>query len=176
VGRLGVDDLEDLRSARLGSEAIEELLDTATEATLVFAADHDGWPQGVVVSFARFEGSFWLTAVEGRVHVRGLRRDPRAALVVTNAGTGLEGRRMVSVRGRAVVHSDRETKDRILPVLARRLAPADPAAMLRLLDSERRVVVQLADPEVLVSHDSRRIAGDGRGGPADGTVDRAFTI
>jgi hypothetical protein len=165
VGRLGVDDLDDLRTARLGSAGIAELLDTATEATLVFAAEEDGWPQGVVVSFLPAEGSLWVTAVEGRGHTRALRCDPRVTLVVSSTGTALAGRRMVAVRARAIVHSDVAVRQRILPLLAARLAPGDAAAMLRLLDSDRRVVIELTQPRVVVSHDSRRIAGDGRGGP-----------
>lgn len=165
MGRLGVDDLEDLRSARLGQAGIAELLETATEATLVFASEEDGWPQGVVVSFLQVQGSLWVTAVEGRGHTRGLRQDPRATLVVSSTGTTLAGRRMVALRARAIVHGDPAVRQRILPLLAARLAPGDPEAMLRLLDTERRVVIELTEPDVVVSHDSRRIVGDGRGGP-----------
>lgn len=165
MGRLGVDDLEDLRTARLGQAGIAELLDTATEATLVFASEEDGWPQGVIVSFLQAEGSLWVAAVEGRGHTRALRQDPRATLVVSSSGTALVGRRMVALRARAIVHGEPAVRRRILPLLAARLAPGDPAAMLRLLDTDRRVVIELMEPRVVVSHDSRRIAGDGRGGP-----------
>lgn len=164
MGRLGVDDLEDLRGARLEGEGVDELLAAATEGTLVFAAADDGWPQGVVVSFVRAGTSVWIAAVEGRGHTRALRRDPRATLVVSSTGTGLAGRRMVSLRGRAEVHPDPATRARILPLLAERLAPGDLATLVRLLDTERRVLIELADIRVVVSHDSRRIAGDGRGG------------
>lgn len=167
MGRLGIDDLEDLRASRLGEAAIAELLDAATEATLVFASKEDGWPQGVVVSFLAAEGSLWVAAVEGRGHTRALTRDPRATLVVSSSGTALPGRRMVALRARAIVHGEPAVHQRILPLLAARLAPGDPAAMLRLLDTARRVVIELAEPRVVVSHDSRRIAGNGRGGPGN---------
>jgi len=45
VGKLGVDDLEDMSLARLSGEGVEELLDAATECTLVFSGP-DGWPMG----------------------------------------------------------------------------------------------------------------------------------
>jgi nitroimidazol reductase NimA-like FMN-containing flavoprotein (pyridoxamine 5'-phosphate oxidase superfamily) len=164
VGQLGIDDLDDLRQARLEAAGIDELLETATEGVLVFAAEKDGWPQGVVVSFVRADGSLWLTAVEGRGHARALMRDRRATFVVSSSGTHLSGRRMVSLRCEAEVHPDAETRRRILPLLAARLAPADPEAMIRLLDTSGRIVIELAHPRAVVSHDSRRIPGDGRGG------------
>jgi hypothetical protein len=163
MGRLGIDDLEDLSVARLGAVEIADLLAAATEATLVFVGP-DGWPMGVVVSFLKDDECFWVTAVEGRGHTLGVQRDARVSLVITNAGTSLAGRRMVAVRGTAWVHRDQATKRAILPKLAARLAPDGPEAMVRLLDSPKRVVIEIRPVAVSASHDSRRIAGDGRGG------------
>jgi hypothetical protein len=163
MGRLGIDDLEDLSVARLGAAGIAELLETATEATLVFAGP-DGWPMGVVVSFVHDEDRFWVTAVEGRGHTLGVQRDARVSLVISSSATTLAGRRMVALRGTALVHAGESTKREALPKLAARLAPDDPEAMLRLLDSPKRVVIEIRPVAVSASHDSRRIAGDGRGG------------
>jgi nitroimidazol reductase NimA-like FMN-containing flavoprotein (pyridoxamine 5'-phosphate oxidase superfamily) len=162
MGRLGIDDLEDLTVARLGSDGIAELLAAATECTLVFVAD--GWPSGVVVSFVADDDRIWITSVEGRRHTAAVWSDPRVTLVVTSAGTPLEGRRMVALRGLATVHADEETKRHVLLRLASRLAPSDPGAMVRLLDTANRVVIEVRALGVSVSHDSRKIAGDGRGG------------
>jgi hypothetical protein len=164
MGKLGVDDLADLRAARLGGSGIEELLEAATECTLVFTGP-DGWPMGVVVSFVRFEDEFWCTAVAQRQHAKGIAADPRVSLVVTSAGTALEGRRMVALKGRATVHTDRAIIERMLPVIADRLAPADPERMVRLLDTEHRVAISVRPSSVSASHDSGQISGDGRGGP-----------
>jgi general stress protein 26 len=163
MGRIGIDDLEDLRGLRLGGEERAELLATATECTFVFAGP-DGWPSGVVMSFLVEDGRFWLTAVRGRAHVEALAADPRVSIVVTSQGTALEGRRMVSVRGTAVVHADRATKDWFLPRFAAKVKAADPAAFMRLLDSPKRVVFEVTPTEVAASHDSRKMPGDGRGG------------
>jgi nitroimidazol reductase NimA-like FMN-containing flavoprotein (pyridoxamine 5'-phosphate oxidase superfamily) len=163
MGKLGVDDLADLRTARLTAADIEELLDTATECTLIFAAT-DGWPMGVVVSFLRFDDRIWFTAVDQRQHIRGITSDPRVSLVVTSAGTPLEGRRMVALKGEARLHNDRITLEQMLPRIAQRLAPGDPQGMVRLLDTEHRTVVEVQIQNVSASHDSRKIAGDGRGG------------
>ena len=61
------------------------------------------------MSFVRADGAFWLTAVEGRAHVKALAGEPRVTLVVSNAGTGSPGRQMLAVRGVATVHRDRAT-------------------------------------------------------------------
>lgn len=163
TGRLGLDDLEDLKPARLDAAGVEELLATQTECMLSFN-DARGWPRGVVVSFVRARGSFWYTAVTSRRHVRTVAAHPRVTIVVSSAGTDLGGRRMVALRGRATVHSQGRPKDEMLRAIAARLAPADPGAMLRLLDSPNRVVVEVVPEGVSISHDSRMIAGDGRGG------------
>ncbi len=166
-GRLGIDDLEDLRPARPRNDAVEELVTEATEMTLIVNGA-DGWPRGVVVSFVRDGGSYWVTSVEGRGYLRSLRADPRVSLVVSNAGTSLPGRRMLALRGRATVHTDQRTRARMLPMIARRLAPQDPDAMVRLLDSPGRLLIEIVPVAVSASHDSRLIAGNGRGGDGHG--------
>ncbi len=171
MGRIGIDDLEDLRSLRLDPPGRAELLATATECTFVFAAP-GGWPAGVVMSFLYHEGTFWLTAVTGRAHADAVGTDPRVTLVITSAGTGLPGRRMLALRGVAVAHRDRATLDWFLPRFAARLAPADPAAFARLLDSPNRVVLEVRPVAVAASHDSRRMPGDGRGGAGRGGTGR----
>ena len=60
MGKIGVDDLEDLRTLRLEDESREELLAVATECIFVFAGE-EGWPGGVVMSFLYADDAFWLT-------------------------------------------------------------------------------------------------------------------
>jgi hypothetical protein len=162
VGKTGEDDIEDLRGLRLGKDGQAELVEAQKECTFVFTNEH-GWPGGVVMSYIEHEGSFWLTAVEGRGHVRGIERDPRASLVISNAGTGLRGRRMISFRGTTIIHRDPVTKARILDAFVRRHQPEDPGSFLRLLDSDQRVVLQFHPTAVAVSHDSNKMPGNGRG-------------
>lgn len=71
---------------------------------------------------------------------------------------------MVAVRATATLHADRRVKDWFYPAFAARLQVADPAAFVRLLDGPRRVVLEAVPTGRQVSHDSRRIGGDGRGG------------
>lgn len=165
MGRIGVDDLEDLRSLKLDRDARAELLRVATECTFVYCGP-DGWPAGVVMSFLFEEGRFWLTAVRGRAHAEALSTEPRVTVVVSSQGTPLPGRRMVAVRGTAVVHHDVATKAWFLPRFAAKLGVADPAAFIRLLDSPKRVVFEVTPIGIAASHDSRKMLGDGRGGSA----------
>lgn len=163
MGEVGSDDLEDLRTLGLERDDRKALIETQTECTFVFG-NAAGWPSGVVMSFLHHEGVFWLTAVEDRAHTRALFRDPRVTLVISNAGTDLRGRRMIAIRGVATVHRDSATKQWFFDQFCARFAPGDPAAFRKLLDSPRRVVFQVRPVAVPVSHDSRKIGGDGRGG------------
>lgn len=169
MGRIGIDDLEDLRSLRLDGDARAELLRVATECTFVFAGPQ-GWPNGVVMSFLYADDRFWLTAVLGRAHAEAIKADPRVSIVVSGQGTGLPGRRMLAVRGVALLRADRATRDWFLPRFAAKLAPADPDAFARLLDSPKRVVFEVTPVGIAASHDSRKMPGDGRGGNSTDNV------
>lgn len=163
--RPGAREIEDLAAARMTTAAQAELFEAQTECVLSF--NQDGLPTAVVMSYQVDEqGHFWCATVEGRRQVRGVDADPRVALVVSSTGSGLPGRRMVALRGTATVHRDREVVMDRVRKLAPRLAPEDPEAFVRLLDSEHRVVLEVVPTRVTASHDSTRLAGDGRGGPS----------
>jgi len=161
--RPGERHIEDLAEARLSITGQQELWDAQTEGVLTFL--QDGLPTAVVMSFLVDErGHFWFATVEGRRQVRGVDSDPHVAVVVSNTGTDLPGRRMVALRGAATVHRDRVVVMDAVGRLAPRLAPDDPEAFVRLLDSPNRVVIEVVPTRVTASHDSSRLAGDGRGG------------
>lgn len=162
MSKTGTDDLEDLRGLQLGRDSQAELLDAQTECTVIFT-NEEGWASGVVMTYLQMDGCFWLTAVDGRAQVRGIERDPRISLVFSNAGTHLPGRRMLSLRGTAVVHRDAQTKQRVLKAFAKRHQQHEPEKFLRLLDSPKRLVLQIFPTAVAVSHDSTKMPGDGRG-------------
>jgi general stress protein 26 len=162
MGKLGVDDLENLKGTYLDKADQGELLGAQTECTFIFS-DESGHPCGVVMSFFEQDGVFWLTAVEGRHQVKGLDRDPHCSVVVSSAGSGLPGRRMLSIRGEGTVHRDDETKQWFLDQFTTRLQPTDPVSWRKLLDSPKRVVFEVRPTSILASHDQRKIAGNGRG-------------
>jgi general stress protein 26 len=169
MGRVGIDDLEALQGLTLAKHEQAELLAAQTECTFVFA-NGDGWPSGVVMSYVEVEGVFWLTAVEGRAHTRALASDPRVTLVVSNAGTALPGRRMLAVRGVATVHRDAATKEWFFDRFTEKHQPDNRDSFTRLLNSLNRVVFKVQPVAVAVSHDSRKLTGNGRGAPDDDTA------
>lgn len=157
----GLDDLESMRGARLAAGDRAELLAVQRECTFVFTGP-DGWPSGVVMNFLHREDRLWLTAVEARAQVAALAAEPRVSVVVSSAGTPLPGRRMVALRGLAAVHRDRETIHHWLDEFASAWRSQGQAEFRRLLDSPNRVVIEVADLRVAVSHDHRRIGSAGR--------------
>lgn len=167
MAQVGVDNLERLRSLRASAAARDELVAAQTEAVVTFTGD-GGWSSGVVMSYLPHDGCYWVTAVADRAHARAARRDPRVSLVITNAGTGLPGRRMMTVRCLAQAHTDEATKRWFYRAFAEHLRVASPDGFVALLDSGNRVVLQLRPVAVSTSHDSRNLPGDGRGGPAPG--------
>jgi general stress protein 26 len=161
----GAKHIEDLAQARMATVDQAQLFEAQTECVLSFL--QDGLPTAVVMSYQVDEdGHFWFATVEGRRQVRGVDSDPRVAVVVSSTGSELEGRRMVALRGEATVHRDREVVMARVRRLAPRLAPDDPDAFVRLLDSPNRVVIEVVPTRITASHDSTRLAGDGRGGRA----------
>lgn len=165
MATVGVDDLEKLRSLRASPEAQRELIDAQTEAVVTFTAE-SGWANGVVMSYLPHGGSFWVTAVADREHARAARRDPRVSVVLSNAGTGLAGRRMLTARCLAHSYSDEQTKQWFYDAFAQRLNVANPQGFVDLLNSGNRVVMELRPVRISTSHDSRNLPGDGRGGSA----------
>lgn len=165
MAQVGIENNEDLSGTGLGRADQAELFAAQTECTFVFSGA-EGWPAGVVMSFMLANGRFWLTSAEGRAQTRAVEADPRVSLIISNAGTALPGRRMIAIRGRCRLHRDAETKAWFYPCFAARLTPGEEAAFLRLLDSPNRVIFEVEPIMVALSHDSRKMAGDGRGGKA----------
>lgn len=159
----GLGNIENLAQSRLGVTGQQELWGAQTECVLTFL--QDGLPTAVVMSYEVDDaGHFWFATVEGRRQVRGVDSDRHVAVVVSNTGTELPGRRMVALRGEARVHRGRDVVLPTIQRLAPRLAPDDPEAFVRLLDSPHRVVIEVVPTRITASHDSTRLAGDGRGG------------
>ena len=166
MAQVGVEDNEDLSGATLSRAGQSELLAVQSECAVVFAGE-GGWPSGVVMSFVEIDGALWLTSVEGRAQTRAIAADPRVSIIVSNAGTALEGRRMLALRGMCTLHRDAEAKARVFGPFAAKLAPGGEAAFIALMDSPKRVIFEVQVVAVSLSHDSRRMAGNGRGGGRD---------
>ena len=128
------------------------------ECTLIWASK-DGWPMGVIVNYIHRDGRFWLTASEERPRVKQIRQDPRVCIAISSKGSSITERQSLTYKCEAIVHTDRETLDRILPEFANAMRPGQPekaAAFLAMLDSPERVVFELV-PVKRVGFDSAKM-------------------
>jgi hypothetical protein len=172
MGRLGIDDVDDLSGVTLLAKDRQELFAKQSECTFIFNRP-GGWPSGVVMSYVYHEDCLWIASVIDRPQVANLAQDPRVTVVISNAGTDTPGRQMIAVRGVAIIHEPgSETFETMLHTIGARLQPADPMAFVRLLNTPKRRVIQVVPAGISSSHDSRRMPGDGRGGPAKTDADK----
>ena len=134
-------------------EVQEQLLSIQIECVFNWSTK-EGWPMGVIMSCYWSDGRMWMTASANRHRVAAIRRDPRCSVIVTSTGTKLSAGKSVTMKGRCIVHEDRETKDWFYPRFASHLNP-DPAAadeFRQRLDSPLRVVLEVV-PEKFISYD-----------------------
>ena len=146
---------EDLTDWGLDEADEEAMLAAQTECTFIWA-NREGWPVGVIMSFIRRRGRFWLTASSGRARIAAVRRDPRVCIVITSTGAhGVPDRRTVTYKGICRLHIDADTKAWFYPELAAALHPDPRRArhFSQFLDSPNRVILEV-EP-------TRRIAFDG---------------
>lgn len=141
----------------------DALLDAQRECTFAWST-RDGWPVSVIMSMLWRDGRFWLTAGGHRHRISAVRRDPRVCITVTSTGTKLGPGKAVTVKGRCIIHEDRETKDWFYPAFSRHLYP-DPeraAWFAGFLDSPIRVVLEVV-PEKWITYDGDKMARDSVG-------------
>ena len=149
---------ENVKSYTLDQAAEQALYDAQIECTLIWSSK-DGWPMGVIVNYIHRKGRFWLTASEERPRVRQIREDPRVCIAISSKGSSIVERQSLTYKCEAVVHTDRETLDRILPQFADAMRPGQPekaAAFLAMIDSPGRVVFELV-PVKRVGFDSAKM-------------------
>ena len=138
-------EFEELADFGLDADVEERLIAAQTECTFIWST-RDGSPLGVIMSYLRRDGRFWLTATTNRGRIAAVRRDPRVAIVITSTGTPLGHGKSITYRGTCAVHEDDDTKRWFYPALGERRFPHDPryrAEFVRTLDSSRRVVLEV---------------------------------
>ena len=147
------DNFEKVSIYPMDPDVQEQLLSIQIECVFNWSTK-EGWPMGVIMSCYWSDGRMWMTASANRHRVAAIRRDPRCSLVVTSTGTKLGAGKSVTMKGRCIVHDDRETKEWFYPRFASHLNP-DPAAadeFRQRLDSPLRVVLEVV-PEKFISYD-----------------------
>ena len=150
-------------------ERREELLSKAGECVFNWTTK-DGWAVGVVHAFVWHDGRAWITCGVHRHRVSALRRDPRCSLVVSGSTVPKGPNGSITMKGRAIIHDDEETKRWFYPALARgpygrrggemTLAAAEAATAFEArLDSPLRIIIEIV-PEKWITLDSDKMAKD----------------
>jgi general stress protein 26 len=158
-----VEDYERVSVYNLEGEDREALLNGHAECTFNWSTK-DGWPMGVIMSYLWAKDRIWLTAGAHRHRISAVRRDPRVSVIVTSTGTKLGGGKSITVKGRCVVHEDRETKDWFYPAFSMHLHKDEKIAkgFEEFLDSPLRVVLEVI-PEKWITYDGAKMALDSVG-------------
>ena len=153
-------------------ERREELLRKARECVFNWTTK-DGWAVGVVHAFVWHEGRAWITCGSHRHRVSALRRDPRCSVVVSGIAAPDGPNGAITIKGRAIIHTDEETKRWFYPALARGPygrnggamtpeAEAQARAFEERLDSPLRVIIEIV-PVKFIELDSDKMAKDTAG-------------
>ena len=159
-----VDNYEQVSVYVLDEPRREELLTQQRECTFAWSTK-DGWPVSVIMSFIWKDGRIWLTAGGHRHRISAVRRDPRVCITVTSTGTPMGGGKAVTIKGRCIVHEDRETKDWFYPAFALHLHGGNEESakgFVDFLDSPIRVVLEVV-PEKWITYDGDKMARDSVG-------------
>jgi hypothetical protein len=157
-------------------EKREELLTKARECIFNWST-RDGWPVGVVHGFVWHEGRGWITCGVHRHRVSAIRRDPRCSLIVSGIAAPDGPNGAITIKGRAIIHDDEETKKWFYPALARgpygagggvlnAEQEAAAKAFEERLDSPLRVIIEIV-PEKWITLDSDKMGADTRGQLSD---------
>ncbi len=154
----------------LDADKQEELLNTHRECVFNWCTQ-DNWPMGVIMSYIWMDGRVWLTAGAHRHRISAVRRNPKVSVVITSTGTPLGPGKTITIKGRCVIHEDRETKDKFYPAFSRHLNPdSEERAKFfqEFLDSPLRVVLEVI-PEKYITYDGVKMGAHTAGviGDAD---------
>ncbi|MBM4204727.1 MAG: hypothetical protein FJ194_11335 [Gammaproteobacteria bacterium] len=157
-------------------EKREELLSKARECVFNWTTK-DGWAVGVVHAFVWAKGRAWITCGVHRHRVAALSRDPRCSVVVSGIAAPDGPNGAITIKGRAIIHDDEETKRWFYPALARGPygrnggtmtpdAEAAAKAFEERLDSPLRVIIEIV-PVKFIELDSDKMAKDTAGQLSD---------
>ena len=169
---MSTDNHEKVSIYPFSDEKREELMSKAREAVFNWTTK-DGWAVGVIHAFVWHDGRGWITCGVHRHRVSAVRRDPRCSLVVSGIAAPDGPNGAITIKGRAIIHDDEETKKWFYPALARgpygagggELNAEQEAAALdfeRRLDSPLRVIIEIV-PEKWITLDGDKMGADTMG-------------
>lgn len=140
---------------KLNADVQEDLLLKQRECVFNWCTK-DSWPMGVIMSYIWRKDRVWLTAGAHRHRISAVRRNPQVSIVVTSTGTDLGPGKTITIKGKCVIHEDRETKDWFYPDFAAAIRPDQPKAFEDMLDSPLRVVLEVI-PEKWITYDGAKM-------------------
>ena len=148
-----IDNYEMVSVYRLNDDDQEALLLAQKECVFNWCTK-DEWPMGVIMSYIWRDGRVWLTAGAHRHRISAVRRNPKVSIVITSTGTALGPSKTITIKGRCVIHEDRETKEWFYPDFALALRGEEKAAQdfVEFLDSPMRIVLEVI-PEKWITYD-----------------------
>ncbi len=120
----------------------------------------EGWPVGVSHRYIWDKGKIWATTTSQRPRVPALRKRPQSCVIITGDGTELGPDRTLTLKTTCVIHDDRETLDWFFAEFSKQILPDSPEAqevMVAMLDTKRRVVLELT-PVKAISYDGAKHA------------------
>lgn len=161
---MSAEDHETVSIYPLDDEQREWLLNNCSEAVLNWATQ-DCWPVGVMHSYVWKDGRVWLTMAAHRHRVAAIRRNPKVSVVISSASAPGRGPgQTITIKGRGIIHEDRETKDWFYPALAYKGSPSAEAAeaFVKRLDSPLRVIIEVV-PEKWILFDGHKMGKDTAG-------------
>lgn len=147
-------------------EQLDRLMTMAPECVLMWGTK-DHWPVGVVHAYVWRDGKVWLTFAAHRHRAAAIRRDPRVSVTVSGRTSDDPDcpKGAATMKGRAIFHEDRETKEWFYRALSEKGNPDDKAAQedfYNLLDSPLRVILEIV-PEKWITFDADKSARDRAG-------------
>ena len=146
-------------------EAQRDALMTHGGECVLMWATKDGWPVGVIHAYVWEKGRVWITFSAHRHRCAAIRRDPRVSVVVSGRPNQSPEcpNGAITVKGRGIIHEDRETKEWFYRALSGKNPNKEAAeAFYQILDSPLRVVLEVV-PEKWISFDSDKSARDRAG-------------
>jgi len=166
--RAAVENYDDVTQYGMSLVQREQLLLQQRELTFIWTK-RDGHGVGVTMSYIWRRGRIWCTATEQRARMKALARDPRCSVVISSAGVNEDVSQSITIKGHAILHRDRETKDWFYPDFARhsRNPAPTPEDFIAFLDTPARVIIEVV-PEMAITFDggamrdttSAALAGD----------------
>lgn len=128
---------------------VEEVLASDVPAVLATLGG-DGYPYLTPVWFVWSDGAFWLSSLPDRPHVRNLRADPRAAIIVEIEGPDVpgEGRPNLQVKGQGRAEVSAHDPERTRQITMK-YAGEEATALAQRRSAQARVTIVLRPDELV---------------------------